>query len=296
MPKSLRPPIAGALTIENVPINDLRRYQNNPRLHPKSQIDKLARAIDEFGFLIPLLIDNKNKVLAGHARLEAADKLSLPRVPCIRATHLTEAQKRTFIILDNRLSEDAKWDFQLLAKEIEFLQDEGIDLTTTGFEIPEIEMIFDAVTPNVGSPATDDLLPDLDPGNVITRRGDLWILGNHRIFCGDARRRESFDILLAGEVAQLVFIDPPYNVKIRSHVSGKGRVKHREFVHASGEKTPAQFTKFLEESLSLLAEHSIDGAIHFICSDWRHLDEMLAAGRRTYRELKNLVVWNKTNA
>ena len=124
----------------------------------------------------------------------------------------------------------------------------------------------------------------------------FWILGDHRIFCGDARRRESFDILLSGEVAKLVFIDPPYNVKIRGHVSGKGRVKHREFMHASGEKTSAQFTKFLEESLSALAEHSIDGAIHFICSDWRHLDEMLAAGRRTYRELKNLVVWNKTNA
>jgi ParB-like nuclease domain len=140
--------------IENVPINDLRRYQNNPRLHPKSQIDKLARAIDEFGFLIPVLIDSQNKVLAGHARLEAADKLSLPSVPCIRASHLTEAQKRTFIITDNRLTEEAKWDFQLLAKEIEFLQDEGIDLTTTGFEIPEIEMIFDALMPNASNPAT----------------------------------------------------------------------------------------------------------------------------------------------
>ena len=97
VPKSLRPPVAGAQTIENVPINDLRRYQNNPRLHPKSQIDKLARAIDEFGFLIPILIDNQNTVLAGHARLEAADNLSLAFVPCIRASNLTEAQKRTFI-------------------------------------------------------------------------------------------------------------------------------------------------------------------------------------------------------
>jgi DNA modification methylase len=122
------------------------------------------------------------------------------------------------------------------------------------------------------------------------------ILGGHRLFCGDARRRESFEVLLSGETAQLAFVDPPYNVKIRGHVSGNGRVQHREFMQASGEKTSAQFTKFLEESLDLLAEHSVDGAIHFICCDWRHLDEMLAAGRRIYYELKNLVVWNKTNA
>jgi DNA modification methylase len=183
-----------------------------------------------------------------------------------------------------------------LAKEIEFLQDEGIDLTTTGFEIPEIEMIFDAVVPNTCNPATDDVLPSLAPGKVITRAGDLWVLGDHRLFCGDARRRESFEFLLSGETAQLAFVDPPYNVKIRGHVSGNGRIKHREFMQASGEKTSAQFTKFLEESLDLLAEHSVDGAIHFICCDWRHVDEMLAAGRRIYYELKNLVVWNKTNA
>ena len=295
VPESLRPHIADPLTIENIPIKNLRRYQNNPRLHPKSQIEKLVRAIDEFGFLIPVLIDNRNNVLAGHARLEAANKLSLPCVPCIRASHLTETQKRTFIILDNRLTEEAEWDFQLLAKEIEFLQDEGIDLATTGFEIAEIEMIFDAVTSNT-SPATDDILPNLAPDNIVTKPGDLWILGDHRLFCGDARRLESFQILLSDEIAQLAFVDPPYNVKIRGHVSGNGRVKHREFAQASGEKTSAQFQKFLEESLGLLAEHSVDGSIHFVCSDWRHLDEMLAAGRRTYRELKNLVIWNKTNA
>src|SRR6516164_1522601 len=181
VPESLRPPIASALTIENLPIKDLGRYQNNPRLHPKSQIEKLVRAIDEFGFLIPVLIDNRNNVLAGHARLEAASKLLLPCVPCIRASHLTETQKRTFIILDNRLTEEAEWDFQLLAKEIEFLHDEGIDPTKTGFEIPEIEMIFDAVTPNTCSPVAHDRLPSLAPGNVISKPGDLWILGDHRL-------------------------------------------------------------------------------------------------------------------
>ena len=288
-------PRAGALRIENLPIQRVHPYPDNPRIHPRKQIQKLVRAIDEFGFLIPILIDDQNTVLAGHARIEAAKQLRLLSVPCIRANHLTETQKRTFTILDNRLATEAAWDFQLLAKEVEFLQSEGIDLTTTGFEIPEIEMIFDAADPPTNN-SEDDKTPDLAPDRIVTKRNDLWILGEHRLLCGDARRRESFGALLSGKTVQVVFVDPPYNVKIRGHVSGKGRVKHREFAQASGEKTSTQFTKFLEDSLGLLAEHSTDGAIHFVCSDWRHLDEMLTAGRRIYRELKNLVVWNKTNA
>jgi ParB-like chromosome segregation protein Spo0J len=137
-----RPAATDIYRIENLPVEQLRPHQNNPRVHPRKQIDKLARAIDEFGFLIPILIDDQNTVLAGHARIEAAKQLKLLIVPCIRANHLSETQKRTFTILDNRLAAEAAWDFQLLAKEVEFLQSQGIDLTTTGFEIPEIEMIF----------------------------------------------------------------------------------------------------------------------------------------------------------
>jgi DNA modification methylase len=288
-------PARGALQIEDLSIEDLHPYKNNPRLHPQRQIDKLARGIRDFGFLIPVLIDDKNRILAGHARIDAAKTLGLLQVPCVRARHLSEAQKRAFTILDNRLAEDSTWDFQLLAQEIELLQNEGIELQATGFEIPEVEMIFNAVAPSASNPA-DDTLPNLRPDRVTIKPGDLWIIGDHRLFCGDARRRECFATLLSKESAHVVFVDPPYNVKIRGHVSGNGRIKHHEFAQASGEKTSAQFTKFLEESLGLLAEHSVDGAIHFVCADWRHLDEMLAAGRRTYRELKNLVVWNKTNA
>ena len=268
----------------------------NARTHSAQQIQQIARSIERFGFNNPVLVDQNNQIIAGHGRVAAAKLLGYDTVPTLRVEHLSNEEKRAYIIADNRLAERAGWDNTILAVELQGLSDLGFDVELTGFEIPEIEMIFDVVTPNAGSPATDDVLPSLATGNVITRAGDLWILSDHRLFCGDARRRESFEMLLSGKVAQLVFTDPPYNVKIRGHVSGKGRVKHREFVHASGEKTPAQFTKFLEESLSLLAEHSSDGAIHFICSDWRHLDEMLEAGRRTYRELKNLVIWNKTNA
>jgi DNA modification methylase len=282
--------------VELVQIASLYPSKNNPRTHSAKQLRQIARSIESFGFNNPVLVDQNNQIIAGHGRVAAAKLLGYDTVPTLRIEHLSDEEKRAYIIADNRLAERAGWDNAILAVELQGLSDLGFDVELTGFEIPEIGMIFDVVTPNAGSPATDDVLPGLATGNVITRAGDLWILSDHRLFCGDARRRESFEMLLSGKVAQLVFTDPPYNVKIRGHVSGKGRVKHREFVHASGEKTPAQFTKFLEESLSLLAEHSSDGAIHFICSDWRHLDEMLEAGRRTYRELKNLVIWNKTNA
>jgi DNA modification methylase len=284
-----------ALTIERVPIQNLRPSPNNSRVHPREQIEKLTRAIQEFGFLAPVLIDDRNRVIAGHARLEAAKALGLTEVPCIRTSHLSEAQKRAFAILDNRLAEDSVWDFQVLAKELEFLQAEGVDLETTGFEIPEFETIFAAADIPAKNPE-DDEIPDLVPTHAITKPNDLWTLGDHRLLCGDARKPESFGGLLSGTRVQLVFVDPPFNVKIRGHVSGKGRIKHREFAKASGEMTPPQFAKFLEDSFGLLAEHSEDGAIHFVCSDWRHLDEMLTAGRRVYRELKNFVVWDKTNA
>jgi DNA modification methylase len=259
------------------------------------QIDKLMRAIEEFGFLIPALIDDRNRVIVGHARIEAAKALCLAEVPCLRIRHLSEAQKRAFAILDNRLAEDSAWDFQLLAKEFEFLQAEGIDLQTTGFEIPEFETIFaagDMAAKNTG----DDEVPDLGSVRAITKPNDLWTLGEHLLFCGDARKPESFATLLRGKRAHLVFVDAPFNMKIRGPVSGKGRIKHREFAEASGEKTSAQYAKFLEDALGLLAEHSEDGSIHYTCIDWRHLYDMLTAGGRVYRELKNLVVWNKTNA
>jgi DNA modification methylase len=208
--------------------------------------------------------------------------------------HLNQAELRAYVIADNRLAERAGWDKEILALELNELMDLNFDVEITGFDAPEIEMILDG--DDHSSTAKDDTLPDLLPSHIVTKPGDLWVLGEHRLICGDARERGAFTKLLGDNTAQLVFVDPPYNVKIQGNVSGNGRVKHREFVQASGEKTTAQFAKFLEDSLQLLAEHSVDGAIHFVCSDWRHMDEMLAAGRRTYRELKNLVVWAKTNA
>jgi DNA modification methylase len=281
--------------VELVQIASLYPSKNNARTHSARQLKQIARSIERFGFNNPVLIDQRNQIIVGHGRVAAAKMLGYKTVPALRIEHLSDAEKRAFIIADNRIAEKAGWDNTTLAIELQALADLGFDIELTGFEIAEVDLILDAAS-SVSNGPGDDTIPNLVPDRVITKPGDLWILGEHRLFCGDARNRQSFTELLAAERAQLVFLDPPYNVKILGHVSGRGRIKHREFAQASGEKTSAQFTKFLEDSLGLLAEHSVNGAIHFVCSDWRHLDELLAAGRRTYRELKNLVVWNKTNA
>jgi DNA modification methylase len=283
------------LQVEYLDIDKLRPSPHNARTHSPQQIRQIERSVTEFGFTNPLLVDGAGLILAGHGRVEAAKRLGFSRVPVIRISHLSIAQKRAYIIADNKLAEKAGWDRDILAIELQGLIDVGFDAELTGFDVPEIEMILDAPDPAADN-AAEELIPDIAPTRIITKANDLWILGEHRLLCGDARREGSFATLMGGSCAQLVFVDPPYNVQIRGHVSGKGRIKHREFSQASGEKTSAQFVKFLDDSLGLLAEHSMDGSIHFVCTDWRHLDEMLTAGRRAYRELKNVVVWAKTNA
>jgi hypothetical protein len=288
-PTSPRPAEPLDRGIEQVPINALRPHDKNARTHSTRQIKQIARSIERFGFLNPILIDGGGRIICGHGRVAGAKILGLTTIPALRIEHLSKEEIRAYALADNKLAENAGWSKEILAIEFQGLLDLDFDIEVTGFELPEIEMILDAADPPVRA-SEDDEVPDLAPNHAITKPNDLWLLGDHRLLCGDARRRESFAGLLSGKLAQLVFTDPPFNVPIRGHVSGKGRVKHREFLQASGEKTTAQFTKFLEDSLGLLAEHSTDGSIHFVCMDWRHLDEMLAAGRRVYRELKNVAV------
>jgi ParB-like nuclease domain len=261
--------------IEYVPISKLKLRQQNPRTHSSDQIKRITRSIERFGFVSPVIIDGNRRVICGHGRIAGARLLGLECVPTITLEHLSDTELRAYVIADNRLAERAGWDKEILALELQGLLDLKFDVEITGFDGPELELIIDNAIPD-GSSAEEDRIPELQPTRVVTKPNDLWILGEHRLFCGDARNRESFTTLLCGDSAQLIFIDPPYNVKIGGHVSGKGRVRHREFAEASGEKTPGQFTKFLEDAFALLAGHSADGAIHFVCSDWRHLDEMLA--------------------
>jgi len=238
------------------------------------------------------------QVIAGHGRVRACKLLEITEVPTIRLEHLSEQQKRAFLIADNRLAENADWDNRLLGEQLRILSEAELDFTleTTGFEMGEIDLIIEDLLPATsGQDDPADFLPAL-PSTPVSRLGDLWKLGKHRVLCGNALCSKDYALLMNDHKANVIFTDPPYNVRIAGHASGNGRISHREFVMASGELSESEFTTFLTDALTLLAEHSLEGSLHYICIDWRHLEELLVGGRAAYSELKNMCVWAKNNA
>jgi DNA modification methylase len=285
------------MKIDTTPVRELRPYPNNARTHSKRQIRQIANSIQKFGFCNPVLIDDAKQIIAGHGRVAAAKLLGIDAVPTCRLSHLSEAEKRAYILADNRLAEKAGWDKGLLAIELQGLIDLDFEIELTGFEMPEIDLILeDAREANGTSGGAEDHVPQYRSGPVVTQAGDLWVLGNHRLLCADARGQTAYESLFEGAKAEFVFTDPPYNVAIDGNVCGLGRIRHRDFAMGSGEMSEAEFIAFLETVFERLAENTVDGSIHQICMGWRHMWEMLAAGRKVYSELKNLCVWNKTNA
>jgi DNA modification methylase len=278
-------------------VDELRLDPKNPRKHSRRQIKQIARSIEGFGFNVPVLVDTDLKVIAGHGRLLACRELGWTEVPTISLEHLDEQQARAFAIADNRLTENSEWDDALLGEHLAALAalDLEFDLEATGFEMAEIDMRIEAlsIASNDDRDAADEL-PAAGP--PVTRPGELWVLGEHRILCANALEPVSYDQLLDSNRAAVVFTDPPYNVPIDGHVSGLGAIKHREFAMASGEMSPQEFTAFLGSICSQLARSSTDGALVFVCMDFRHMGELMAAGEQARLELKNLCIWVKDNA
>jgi DNA modification methylase len=284
------------LTVVLRPISALQLYARNARSHTRTQLEKLSASIREFGFLIPILVDGEDRIIAGHARVEAARLLGLAQVPTVEIRHLSDAQIRAFRIADNRLAELATWDESALALELQDLAALDLDfsLEITGFEHAEIDLIIEGLE-QLGPDAADDV-PELeDDGPLVSQIGDLWLLGPHRLLCADARAGASYETLMAGRSARMVFTDPPYNVPVNGHVCGSGRIQHAEFVMASGEMSEKDFTAFLSGALGQLAARCLDGALIYACMDWRHCYELLSAARRVDLGLLNLCVWNKDN-
>jgi DNA modification methylase len=281
--------------IEMLSPHALKPWAKNARTHSKKQVRQIADSIKRFGFTNPILIDGSQAILAGHGRVEAAKLIGMTEVPCLRFDHMTDVEKRAYVIADNKLALNAGWDEQLLAEELKGLlaEDTGFDVALTGFSIAEVDTLIEGLSVEEPGDPREDAMPAEAPARC--RPGDLWALGPHRLVCGDALDERTIAILMDGEQADMVFTDPPYNVPIEGHVSGLGRTKHREFAMASGEMSAGEFTTFLTAALNGMANHCRNGAICFVCMDWRHMQEMLAAGSGVFSELKNLIVWAKDN-
>jgi DNA modification methylase len=284
--------------IENKKIADLILDAKNPRAHNPRQIRQIARSIEAFGFNVPVLVNAKAKVIAGHGRILAALSLGWTEVPSICLDHLTEAQAKAFMIADNRLTENSVWDDRLLGEQLKELSllDLDFSLEATGFEMGEIDLRIERLETSREGVDPADALPVEESRPLVTHSGDVWICGRHRIHCASALEKNSYRTLMGKQKAAMVFTDPPYNVPIAGNVSGLGAIRHREFVMAVGEMSEVEFTEFLFRVCSLLASHSASGSIHHLCIDWRHLKEISSAGGRAYSKLMNVCVWVKDNA
>lgn len=291
-------PNSNSVAVQRLAVAKLRPYRNNARTHSKKQIRQIADSIVKFGFTNPVLISDDDEIIAGHGRVEAAKLLGIESVPALRLSHLDAVQRRAYVLADNKLAQNAGWDRELLAIELEALVDLKFEVEITGFSLADVDIVLDEARESSTNPdrAADNEIPPLaDPAFATTRPGDLWLLGRHRLLCGDSRNAASFDQLVQDERVDLIFTDPPYNVPIDGHVCGLGRIRHREFAMGAGEMSREAFIRFLEVTLGHAASRCRDGAVAFVCMDWRHLGELLSAGQAVFSELKNLCVWNKTN-
>lgn len=286
-----------SLQVETVPISALRLNVRNARRHGAKQIAALKAIIEQVGFVQPLLIDETSTIIAGHGRLEAAKQLGYRELPTIRISHLTPDEIRTLALADNRIAELATWDEVVLADEFKELIEHDLEFSladVTGFEAPVIDRLVYG-DDFAASDAADGVLPPL-PAKAITRLGDIYDIGSHRLICGDARDGVVLEALMRGELATQVIADGPYNVAIDGHVSGKGRVRHREFEMASGEMSVEQFTDFNREWLAGVRAVSADGALVYAFMDGMHLGELLNGARQAGLDLQCVCAWAKTNA
>jgi DNA modification methylase len=270
--------------IEHWPLGKLIPYVRNPRTHSEAQIAQIAASIAEFGFLNPILVDTGAGIIAGHGRLRAARKLELPEVPVIVLDHLTDSQKRAYVIADNRLAENAGWDEELLRVELAALAEENFHVPLTGFEDEDLARLLAEQEAAEGL-TDEDAVPELQPGQV-TLAGDLWILGNHRLLCGDATIQADVERLMASESADLIFTDPPYNVDYEGYT--KQRLK------ISGDRmTAEQFQKFLAASFASYRQIVKPDASVYVChaSQWQR--EVQNAMDTAGFEVRCQIIWAK---
>lgn len=273
-----------------VEVDMLRPHGRRARTHSRKQIAQIAESIRTFGLSVPILVDEKGRILAGNGRLEAARLLGLQKVPVVMLAHLNDLQKRAFVIAENRMAELAGWDRSVLKAELDELValDLTFDLDVIGFDDAAIDAIV------LGDPATStaNAIPEA-PELAVTRPGDVWLLGEHRLLCGDALDGASLKSVLGDEQARAIFTDPPYNVPVRGHVTKAGR--HAEFAMASGEMSDEEFTEFLGRMWAQASTALVPGGLAYVCMDWHHARHVLQSCEDNGLDLVNLIVWDKVS-
>lgn len=281
------------------PIGEIRPYGKNARRHSDKQVELIARSIRSFGFINPILIDRDNVIVGGHGRFEAAQRLGLTEVPVVLLDHLSPEEVRAYRIADNRIAELSDWDDEILRLEISDLVTLELggtldfEVSLTGFSTPEIDLILDPIDAPPKEIERIDL-PE-EGAAAISRPGDVWELGSHRLVCGDALDRAVHALLLGDAKVRMVFTDPPYNVPVQGHVRIGGASMHREFAMGVGEMSVAGFRAFLAQSLGTTLSQLLPGGVMMVCMDWRHVEDLIAVGKGLGLDLINLCVWNKTN-
>ena len=262
-----------------IAITKLRPWTRNARTHSRKQLRQIADSIERFGFTNPVLVDGENRILAGHGRVEAAQLIGMTEVPCLCFDHMSASEKRAYVLADNKLALNAGWDEELLALELKELSEADLDfsLDVTGFSIAEVDGLIEGLSPEEAGDPAEDALPNPATTPRRCKPGDIYRLGPHRLICGDALDARTVEALMDGETAEMVFTDPPYNVRIDGNVSGLGKVRHEEFAMASGEMSPQEFTAFLSRAFANLAAH---------CESARHL---------TPNRLSTLTLANRLN-
>jgi hypothetical protein len=242
---------AQPVQLASLAISELTPDPRNPRKHSRAQIRAIARSMEAFGFNAPILVDKNRQIIAGHGRYEAAKLIGITQVPVVSLEHLSEAQARAYMLADNKLTDRSRWDDATLAVHLKELSELAIDfdIEAIGFEAPEIDVRIQSLDAMEPADSADEF--KTAAGHAVSRPGDLWVLGHHRLYCGSALDAQAYEAVLGAEKAAGVFTDPPYNVKIDGHVCGSGAIKHREFAMASGEMTEDDFINFLTETLEL---------------------------------------------
>jgi DNA modification methylase len=280
------------LPLSYEPLSSLKPNPRDPRTYDRATRRRIVAMVRRLG-PPPIVVGAEREVLSGNVWLEAAREAGYDEAPVLVAEHLTPAEADAYMLANIKFALRGEWDARLLGEVLRDLSvgEIAFDIELTGFEPAEIDLAIEGLD-DAAADAADEL-PSAGP--AVTRPGDLWRIGEHRLICGSALEPSSYQRLMASEAAAMILADPPYNVRIAGNVSGLGKVKHGDFTMASGEMTEAEFTDFNLSWMTLAAERCAEGAVAYVCMDWRHMHEVIVAGRRAFDRLLNLCIWTKNN-